>query len=466
MNRPFRSIDPATGKPLRDYAAHDAAEVRLRLQRAEAAAAGWAEAPVSARAETLRRAAAILRARSDEYATLMAREMGKPLPQGRAEAEKCAWACNWFADEAGRILQSRPTRSAPGTAALDGEISFAPLGCVLAIMPWNFPFWQLVRFAAPALVAGNAVLLKHAENVPGCADALESLWEEAGTPRGVFQNLRVEVDRVPGVIQDPIVRAVTFTGSTRGGRAVAACAGAALKKTVLELGGSDPYVILEDADVAMAARTCVAARMVNGGQTCVAAKRLIVVNPVREEFTEHVVAGMKALRLGAPEGVPAPDLGPLARADLRDALQDQVDRSVADGARLLLGGAIPTGPGFFYPPTVLTDVSPGTAAFREETFGPVAAIVPAADEEAAIQLANDSTFGLGAAVFTRDRKRGEHIAHQRLQAGSCTVNDFVRSDPRLPFGGIKDSGWGRELSEFGLLEFVNVKSVVVGGGRP
>jgi succinate-semialdehyde dehydrogenase/glutarate-semialdehyde dehydrogenase len=355
-----------------------------------------------------------------------------------------------------------PTRAESGGAGAREQVVFRPLGLVLAIMPWNFPLWQVVRAAAPALLAGNGVLLKHAENVQGCATALEELFLAAGAPQGVLVNLPVAVARVPALIRDRRVAAVTLTGSTRAGRAVAALAGAALKKCVLELGGSDPYVVLADADLALAARACVAARLVNGGQSCIAAKRFVVVEPARAEFTERVVAEMRAKTMGDPRG--AVDLGPLARADLREALHDQVRASVARGARCLLGGELPDGPGFFYPPTVLDGVAPGQPAYAQELFGPAAAILAARDEAHALALANDTPFGLGAAVFTRDVERGLRLAREALDAGSVFVNDFVRSDPRLPFGGIKDSGYGRELGAFGLREFVNVKTIAAPGG--
>jgi len=465
--RPLVSVDPATGETFEEHHEHDHGELTLRLDLATEAARKWADTPVENRVAVLRAAARLLRERAGDHAAVMAREMGKPLPQGRAESEKCAAVCDWFADHAVAMLRPRDVPPAPGAdgGPLHEQVVFAPIGPVLAIMPWNFPFWQAFRFAAPAVAAGNVVLLKHAESVQGCARAIEELLRSAEAPAGVLQNLAIGVSRVGDVIRHPAVTAVTFTGSVRGGRAVAEAAGGAVKKTVLELGGSDPYVVLADADLEHAARTCVTARLVNGGQTCVAAKRFVVVDTVRAEFTRRVVEEMRSRTVGDPRSEPPPDLGPLARGDLRDALHAQVEGSVARGARKLVGGEIPSGPGFFYPPTVLADVREGMPAYHEETFGPVAAILPARDEDDAIRIANDTSFGLGAAVFTRDLERGERIARERLQAGFCAVNDFVRSDPRLPFGGIKESGWGRELSEFGLREFVNVKTVVVGAPR-
>jgi succinate-semialdehyde dehydrogenase/glutarate-semialdehyde dehydrogenase len=331
---------------------------------------------------------------------------------------------------------------------------------ILAVMPWNFPFWQVFRFAAAAVMAGNGVVLKHASNVPGCSLAIEDVFRQAGFPEDLFRAVLVGGTHVEAAIANPHIRAVTVTGSTAAGKAVARKAGEMLKKTVLELGGSDPYVILEDADLAKAVETCVRSRLINSGQSCIAAKRFIVVNARREEFEDLFVSRMKAAKMGDPLDE-FTEVGPQARLDLRRDLHRQVQESLARGAVLLLGGEIPPGDGAFYPPTVLTEVKRGMPAYEEELFGPVAAIIPVADEREAIRVANDSSFGLGAAVFTRDLARGERIAAEELEAGSCFVNDFVRSDPRLPFGGIKESGYGRELSSHGIREFVNVKTVVV-----
>ncbi len=454
----FVSINPTTEAEIGRTDPTPPAAVERVLAAAVAAQRAWGQAAFAVRAEPLRRLGALLRAEADRLAERMALEMGKPLAQGRAEAEKCAWACEYFADHAAGFLATQEVAEVPGA-----RIAFRPLGVVLAVMPWNFPFWQVIRFAAPTLMAGNAGLLKHAPNVQGCAADLVDLFARAGFPPGLFANLAVEVDGVAALIARPEVGAVTLTGSARAGRAVAAAAGAALKKSVLELGGSDPYVVLEDADVGAAAATCVASRLTNAGQTCISAKRFIVVEPVREAFTDAVRARLAAARAGDPLGTgpDAPDLGPLARRDLRDALHDQVRRSVAAGARRVLGGEVPGRAGWFYPPTLLDGVRPGMAAFDEETFGPVAAIVPARDEAEAVALANASEFGLGAAVFTADPERGRRLAELGLEAGCCVVNDFVRSDPRLPFGGIRGSGYGRELGLFGIREFVNIKTVSV-----
>jgi len=396
-----------------------------------------------------------LRRAKESCARLMAEEMGKPIVQGRSEVEKCAWVCDYYAQQAERFLAPEVI----ATDATNSYVVFQPLGVILAIMPWNFPFWQAFRAAVPALMAGNAVLLKHASNVSGCALAIEALFRDAGLPDGLFSTLLMESRRVGELIAHPLVRGVTLTGSTEAGKAVAAQAGARLKKTVLELGGSDPYLVLDDADLEPTVETCVASRLTNSGQSCIAAKRFLVVESIRRQFEERYVELVRARRVGDPLHEDT-QVGPLARRDLRDGLHQQVQRSVRAGARLLIGGAIPDGPGAYYPPTVLTEVRKGMAAFGEETFGPVAAIVPVRDEDEAVRLANDSPFGLGAAVFTADLQRGERIA-ARLEAGCCVVNASVRSDPRLPFGGVKQSGYGRELSHFGIREFVNVKTVCV-----
>jgi succinate-semialdehyde dehydrogenase/glutarate-semialdehyde dehydrogenase len=451
------SIDPATGRQVATWPAASKAELDAALRRSAEAFEGWSRAGFEERAAVLRRAAALLRAEADANARLMAQEMGKPLPQGRAEVEKCAWACEHYAEHAERYLAPEPV----ATDARRSFVAYLPLGVVLAVMPWNFPFWQVFRFAAPALMAGNAGVLKHAGNVPGCALAIEELLRRAGFPGDLFRTVLVPGRKVAALIRHPRVAAVTLTGSTEAGRSVARAAGGALKKTVLELGGSDPYLVLDDADLESAVRVCVASRLTNGGQSCIAAKRFVVVEGLRKAFEEGCVARMRAVVMGDPLREET-QLGPQARRELRDELHAQVRRSVDAGARLLLGGEIPPGPGAFYPPTVLSGVRRGMPACDEELFGPVAAILPVRDEVEAIAVANDSVFGLGAAVFTRDAARGERIAERELEAGACFVNASVRSDPRLPFGGIKTSGFGRELSYHGIREFVNVKTVYVG----
>ncbi len=453
----MQTVNPATGRLVREWPETSADALRAILERAAAAQRAWAAGSFAQRATVLHAAAKLLRERAPEYARLMAEEMGKPLAQGRGEVEKCALVCEYYARQGEAFLAPQPI----ATEARSSYVAFNPLGVVLAVMPWNFPMWQVYRFAAPALMAGNGGLLKHAANVQGSAVAMEQLWRDAGLPEGLFANIAVGSARVAEIIRAPQVAAVTLTGSTPAGKAVAGVAASVLKPSVLELGGSDPYLVLADADLELAAKACVASRLINTGQSCIAAKRFIVVRDALPRFTELVVEAMRGKTFGDPlqdEGV---DLGPMARVDLRDELHDQVQRSVKAGAKLLLGGVVPPGPGAFYPPTVLGGVTRAHAVYAEETFGPVASILPARDEADAVAIANDSCFGLGAAVFTRDVARGERLAARELNAGAVFVNDFVRSDPRLPFGGIKESGWGRELSAFGIREFVNIKTVYV-----
>jgi succinate-semialdehyde dehydrogenase/glutarate-semialdehyde dehydrogenase len=449
-------VNPATGETLREVAETPPRRVRAAIEAADAAFRAWRRTAFAERARAMAEAARVLRGRAAEYAALMAREMGKPVRDGRAEVEKSAWACDFYAEHAERFLARERIDAGPR----ESFVSYQPLGVVLAVMPWNFPFWQVFRFAAPALMAGNAALLKHAANVPGCALAIEEVFRSAGFPEDLFRTLLVPSRRVAAVIRHPLVRAVTLTGSTAAGRAVGRAAGQALKKAVLELGGSDPYLVLEDADLDLAVEACATSRLTNAGQSCIAAKRFLVVPALRPEFERRLVDRLRSVRMGDPLDENT-ELGPQARVELRDELHEQVRRSVARGARLLLGGEIPPGPGAFYPPTVLTEVRKGMPAHDEELFGPVAAIVPVRDEREAIAVANDSVFGLGAAVFTRDSARGARIAEFEIEAGSCFVNALVKSDPRLPFGGIKESGYGRELSHHGIREFVNVKTVVV-----
>ena len=451
----FTTINPATGARLARHRLQSPAEIERALARARRGFLLWRDTPISARGSRLRAAASALRRSASPLAELATREMGKPLVQARAEVEKCAAACEFYAAHAkGYLAEERPL-----DAPRQGSVVFEPLGPVLAVMPWNFPFWQVVRAAAPALMAGNAFLLKHAPNVTGCALAIAEIWREAGLPTGVFQTLLVETGQVPALIADPRVAAVTLTGSSRAGRSVAEAAGASMKKGVYELGGSDAYLILEDADLAQAAEVCASSRLINSGQSCVCAKRFIVTRKVRREFEERFMARLAARRIGDPMD-PSTDVGPLARADLREALHRQVSGSLRAGALLRLGGKPIRGPGFYYAPTLLTSVRKGAPAYAEELFGPVAALITARDEEHAVALANDSAFGLGAAIFTADRRRGRKIA-LRIEAGCVFVNDFVRSDPSLPFGGIKQSGYGRELGPYGIREFVSAKTLWV-----
>ncbi len=454
----WTAMNPATGETLKDYPEMDRGEVDEILQAAHQAQRRWRTTDFDHRADLMRRAAGVLRDRSEEFARLMTREMGKPLGEARGEVEKCAWVCEYYADNAETQLAPEPVET-PDTGART-YVAFQPIGLVLAIMPWNFPFWQVFRFAAPNLMAGNGGILKHAPNVPGCALAIEDVFHEAGFPRELFRSVIVDLDTTSAIIEDERIRGVTLTGSVGAGKAVAAQAGGLVKKTVLELGGSDPYIILEDADLDAAVETCVTSRMLNSGQSCIAAKRFLVVESLREEFERRMARKMSGAVMGDPMDEDT-TLGPQARFDLRDQLHRQVQESVEAGARLVIGGELPEGPGAFYPPTVLADVAPGMPAYHEELFGPVASIIEVADEAEAIRIANDTVFGLGAAVFTADRERGERLALQELDAGACFVNGFVRSDPRLPFGGVKESGYGRELSPFGIREFVNVKTLWV-----
>ncbi|HJQ84651.1 MAG TPA: NAD-dependent succinate-semialdehyde dehydrogenase, partial [Candidatus Binatia bacterium] len=451
----LRSINPATGDVLETFQETSPAEVERVLHGAEAAFRAWRERPFAARADRMREAARLLRAKKTDYARAMALEMGKPVAEGEGEVEKCAWGCEYYAEHAARLLADDPRP----TDARRSWVAFQPLGPVLAVMPWNFPFWQVFRFAAPALMAGNTAVLKHASNVPRCALEIEQLFRAAGFPEGVFSTVLVGSATVAGLIADPRIRAVTLTGSDRAGSEVAAAAGKAIKKTVLELGGSDPFIVCDDVDLDATAKAAAAARLVNSGQSCIAAKRFLVDERIAEPFLARFVAAMRARRLGDPLDR-ATEVGPQARPDLRDDLHRQVEASVARGARVVLGGERPEGPGAFYPPTILDRVGPGMPAFDEETFGPVAAVVRVSGDEDAVALANRSSFGLGASIWTRDLDRAERLA-ARLEAGAVFVNATVRSDPRLPFGGIKRSGYGRELAEYGIREFVNVKSVWV-----
>ncbi len=452
----FDITNPANGKLVATYEEYDDAKVEALIQATHRAQVEWKKTSFAHRSALMLRAAEVLRSRKDELALLMAHEMGKPLAQGRGEIEKSASVCEYYARTAETHLASE---SIP-TEATRSYVTFNPLGTVLAIMPWNFPHWQVFRFAAPGLMAGNAGLLKHASNVSGSALAIERVFVDAGFPENLFATLILGNARVKAVIEHPLVAAVTLTGSTPAGQKVASAAGAVLKKCVLELGGSDAYIVLDDADVKEAAETCATPRMINGGQSCIAAKRFIVARSVVREFETHFVEALKKFKMGDPLAADT-TLGPMARLDLRDGLHDQVERTVAQGGRLLMGGQIPEGPGAFYPVTVLTDVKKGMATYHEETFGPVATIIPVDSQEEAVAVANDSEFGLGSAVFSKDVARAERIASELVEAGCSFVNSFVRSDPRLPFGGIKMSGYGRELADYGIKEFVNIKTVYV-----
>ncbi len=449
----IQSVNPATGEVLETLEETSPQQIDRILAGAQAAFTEWRTRPFAERATLMRAAGHELRAHKAKYALTMTREMGKPITQAEAEVEKCAGTCDYYAEHAEAFLTEQPRE----TDASRSYVRFDPLGPVLAVMPWNFPFWQVFRFAAPALMAGNAGILKHASNVPRCALQIEEVFRRAGFPDGLFRTVLAPSSAVKGLIADPRIVAVTLTGSERAGSAVAEQAGRAIKKTVLELGGSDPFIVLADADVDAAARAATEGRLINSGQSCIAAKRFIVVEPVADRFLERFKAELASRRMGDPLARET-QVGPQARVDLRDELHRQVEESVKRGARPLLGGQVPAGKGAFYPPTLLAAVDKGMPAFDEETFGPVAAVIRAKDEADAIRLANDSSFGLGAALWTRDRDRAERLAVQ-IEAGAVFVNGVVKSDPRLPFGGIKRSGYGRELSEYGIREFMNVKSV-------
>ena len=450
------SINPTNNKPIITYDETSSEESLKIISLADDGFTIWKETSFAHRSALMKNAARVLRENSEEYSVLMTMEMGKPILQSRAEVEKCAWVCDYFAENAEKFLADEIIK----TEATKSFVSYQPIGVILAIMPWNFPFWQVFRFAAPNLMAGNAGLLKHASNVSGCALAIENVFRKAGFPENLFRTLLVKSKNSKKIISNEKIRAVTLTGSVPAGKSVASLAGSLIKKTVLELGGGDPYVILKDADLEKAAMSCVTSRLINAGQSCIAAKRFIIVGSVYDKFEKLYLDLMAKKTMGDPLDEKN-DLGPQASLQLRDELHDQVLRSVKQGAELILGGTIPDMAGAYYPPTILRNVKPGMAAFDEELFGPVAALIKANDEEDAIELANKSIFGLGAAVFTKDIERGERIAKEKLNAGCCFVNDFVKSDPRLPFGGIKESGYGRELSLFGIKEFVNIKSVYI-----
>jgi succinate-semialdehyde dehydrogenase/glutarate-semialdehyde dehydrogenase len=454
-----QSINPATEDVLETFEEFSDQQVDAAVQQAHDAQKLWQATSFGERSACIQSMARTLRAQKERLAALATSEMGKPIVEAEAEIEKCAWNCDYYAEHAAQFLADEPVE----TNATDSYVAFEPLGVVLAIMPWNFPFWQVIRFAAPALMAGNGAVLKHASNVPRCALAIEDVFVSAGLPRGLFRSVLVSGARVDGLIADARIQAVTLTGSSEVGERVASAAGRQLKKQVLELGGSDPFIVLADADLDAATATAVRARNQNNGQSCIAAKRFIVEEAIADQFTEKFAAAVQALRVGDPMQRET-NVGPLARADLRDTLSEQVERSVSGGAHTVVGGSRLNGKGYFYAPTVLDGVESNMAAFREETFGPVAAVIRAKDAQDAVRLANDTEYGLGSALWTRDIPRARELARQ-IEAGSVFINGMVASDPRLPFGGIKRSGYGRELGTYGIKEFVNIQTVWIGPAR-
>ena len=452
----MKTINPASGEIIKEYAEMSFEEVSGIIVKANTAQSQWKNHSYAERSVYMNEIAKLLKDRKQELGALMSTEMGKPLSQAIGEIEKCAWVCEYYAENAVKFLANDNVE----TEASKSYVTFNPLGTVLSIMPWNFPFWQLFRFAAPALMAGNAVILSHSENVTGSALEIEKLIQDSGISSDLFRTILVENDNMKAVIQHEGIAAVTLTGSTRAGKIVASQAGEALKKTVLELGGSDPSIILEDADLKQAAQSCVNSRLLNTGQSCIAAKRFIIVEKVYDEFVAEFKKLMESRRVGDPfaEGT---DIGPMAREDLRDSLHEQVHKSIEKGAKCTLGGKKPSAAGAFYPVTMLENVTKGMPAYDEELFGPVASIIKVKNEEEAIKVANDSLYGLGASIYSQNIEKAEKIAAKQLEAGCCFVNEFVKSDPRLPFGGIKQSGYGRELGLYGIHEFVNTKTVYV-----
>jgi succinate-semialdehyde dehydrogenase/glutarate-semialdehyde dehydrogenase len=450
---PHASLNPATNQVLQTYTSWDVQRLQQALEKTHSAQQAWAQTDFALRARVLREVAIYLHAQRDQYAALITREMGKPLREARAEMEKCAGVCDYYAQHAADFLRAEPVESDAGKS----YVAHYPLGVVLAIMPWNFPFWQVFRAAIPAMMAGNAVVLKHARNVPQCALALEAIFRECGLPEGIFTTLMIATDRVADVIASPHVHAVTLTGSEAAGRKVAACAGQHLKKCVLELGGSDPFIVLHDADLELAVDMAVASRFLNCGQSCIAAKRFILVPQIADEFLHRFKTQVEALRLGDPMD-DTTQIGPMARLDLRESLHSQVTDSIAQGALAVTGCEADGREGFFYRPSILDRVTTKACAYHEELFGPVAIVIRAASEQDALRIANETRFGLGSSIWSRDTARAEQLA-AHIQAGCTFINGMVKSDPRLPFGGVKASGFGRELSKLGMLEFMNAKTV-------
>ncbi len=452
----MKSFNPVNGELIGEYDEHSPSEVQLIIENVNKTWSAWKETSFETRAVLMKNAAQILRHRKEQFARMMTTEMGKLLRESAAEVEKCAWVCDYYAEHAGVMLKDEVI----ATDASRSFVTFQPIGVILAVMPWNFPFWQVFRFAAPALMAGNAAVLKHASNVPGCALAIEEIFREAGFPENLFRTLMIPAQGVGAVVSNPRIVAATLTGSEAAGSSVASLAGKYLKKTVLELGGSDPFIVLEDADLSAAVKAAVTARMINQGQSCIAAKRYIVVEQVADEFVRQLKHALEGLKMGDPLD-PETHVGPLARPDLVGEIERLVNESVAAGARLVIGGKRPERTGAYYEPTILDGVKKGMAVYSQETFGPVVSVIRVTDEAEAIAVANDSEFGLGGCVWTRDVVRGEAVA-RKVETGAMFVNGMTKSDPRLPFGGIKKSGYGRELGAYGIKEFVNIKTIWIG----
>jgi succinate-semialdehyde dehydrogenase / glutarate-semialdehyde dehydrogenase len=453
----MRSINPTTGEIIREYREYSGKEVEQIIRDVHSAWGSWKDTAFGSRTVLMKNAAGILRRRQEEFARLMTLEMGKLFRESMAEIEKCAWVCDYYADHAAEMLKDEVIV----TDASHSFIAFQPMGPILAVMPWNFPFWQVIRFAAPTLMAGNAAVLKHASNVPGCALAIEEIFRDAGFPEHLFRTLMIPSSAVEAVVANPLIVAVTLTGSESAGSQVASLAGKHIKKMLLELGGSDPFIVLEDADLDTAVKTAVTSRMINQGQSCIAAKRFIVVKQVIQQFETALKLAFENLRTGDPMD-PETQVGPMARPDLVTDIEHQVNTSIAAGARLVTGGHRPDRPGCYFEPTILADIGRGMPVYSQETFGPLVSLITAHDEEDAILIANDSDFGLGGCVWTRDLQRGKSIA-RKVETGAMFVNGMTKSDPRLPFGGIKKSGYGRELAGYGIKEFVNIKTIWIGG---
>ena len=450
----FYSINPLNNKKSRSFKFHTENQVIKKLQLSLKSQKKWKEFSVSKKVLCFKMLTFILKKNKNKYASLMAQEMGKPVNQGLQEIEKCIWLCDFYLENSASFLKSKKFEFDKNK----GFVTFQPLGVISGIMPWNFPFWQVFRFAIPVLLSGNTIILKHSLNVPSCANLIEQIFSKLDSPKSIYQNIRLSNQDTNNLIKNPIVSAVSFTGSTKAGMSVAKTSGSNLKKVLLELGGNDPYLIFSDALIDDAIHSCIEGRLLNSGQSCISAKRIIVSEKIYEEFLYKIIKKLKQKTIGDPTtGI---DIGPLVSVEARDRVEDQVQRSVKAGAKLLMGGFISNQNSAFYPITVLSEVTPGMVAFDDEIFGPVFSIIRAKSEEEAIHLANFSSYGLGASIFTKNIKKAEEIAKLKLDVGMCYINEFVKSDPRLPFGGVKNSGFGRELSMNGILEFVNVKTIV------